>query len=101
MSTLFKNQIKRVQCNRYSDWYVPGEKWARSAVTEDVVKSVLDVLHLDIPQPTNDISSLCTIMAMMSPHESLSWIKIPCDYPVFRAGVICKMLSPAVNKEGR
>ena len=48
------------------------------------------VVNVDLPQPNADVGSLCTAMIFVSPHGSNNWAKIPCDYPMFDAGLICK-----------
>ena len=58
---------------------------------------VTDLLSLKLPQPAADVGSLCTVAVLSSPFASMSWAKIPCDYPMFRAGLICK--KPAIKTE--
>ena len=72
----------------YADWYVPPEDWEQPTVHADTL--VMDLLRLKSPQPNADAGSLCTVMSLVSPFSSLNWFKIPCDYPIFRAGLICK-----------
>ena len=74
--------------NRYSDWYRPKPGWKQTPVFED--SFLPEIVDFDLKQPTADSSTLCSGFLYTSPHESLNWIKIPCDYPLFRAGVICK-----------
>ena len=50
----------------------------------------MDFVNLNNPQPDPNAGSLCSAMATYSPFESTNWIKIPCEYPIFRSGVICK-----------
>ena len=57
-----------------------------------------DLLNIKHRQPSASLADLCTVMMMRSPHGSLNWAKIPCDYPMFRAGVLCKR--PLPRNEG-
>jgi len=70
------------------DWYKRGETWSQRLMPVDSVSS--DLLQLDHDQPIADVGSLCTVMLPLSPFGSLNWAKIPCEYPIFRAGAICK-----------
>jgi hypothetical protein len=79
----------------YADWYVPKQSWEPSAILEDDVG--LNFIDLSKPQPTADVGSLCSGFLANDPFGSLNWVKIPCDYPLFRSGVICEM--PAVGKQ--
>ena len=49
-----------------------------------------DLLNLKSRQPNADAGSLCTVMIAVNPFGSMNWAKIPCDYPIFRSGLICK-----------
>lgn len=73
----------------YSDWYQPVEEWDTPVVHLNTI--VTDLLNLKNPQPNADVGSLCTVMMTVTPFKSLNWAKIPCDYPIFRSGLICKM----------
>ena len=61
---------------------------------------VVDLLALKYPQPNADVGSLCTVMIINSPFKSTNWAKIPCDYPIFRACVLCKKPAEGWNVEG-
>jgi len=60
---------------------------------------ITDLLDLKHRQPSASLADLCTLMVLRTPHGSLGWAKVPCDYPTFRAGLLCKR--PAQGKEGR
>ncbi|KAK2192053.1 hypothetical protein NP493_40g08028 [Ridgeia piscesae] len=79
----------------YSDWYEPAPDWAQPAVAVDTV--ITDLLDLKHRQPSASLADLCTLMVLRTPHGSLGWAKVPCDYPTFRAGLLCKR--PAQGKE--
>jgi len=83
---------------RYTDWHQPPEEWEQPTLHEDT--HIADLVNLDSPQPSADIGSLCTVMIPKTPHGSLNWAKIPCDYPIFRAGTICKTTASPV-RDGR
>ena len=89
-------QIRNRCFVRYAEWYQPPPDWAQSAVHEDTL--VEDLLNLKHRQPSGSLADLCTVMMTRSPHGSLNWAKVPCDYPMFRAGVLCKR--PAYGMEG-
>ena len=72
----------------YADWYSPREDWSQSLFAHDTVQT--NVVNTENPQPNGDVGSLCTAMALVNPHISNNWVKIPCDYPMFDAGLICK-----------
>lgn len=80
-----------------SDWYKPHEDWEQPAVYPDTL--VTDLLYLKDSQPTADAASLCSVMMLSSPFGSTHWAKIPCDYPVFRAGMICKRPGTRIQSE--
>jgi hypothetical protein len=80
----------------FSDWYQPPEEWEQPPVFPDT--QVQDILHLTARQPIADSASLCTVLMMKSPFASSSWVRVPCDYPIFRAGVICE--KPAAMQQG-
>ena len=63
-------------------------------------RTLMIVFHFSFqyPQPNADVGSLCTGLNGISPFDSLNWAKIPCDYPIFRAGVVCE--SPAREHGG-
>ena len=82
----------------YSDWYIPPETWDTPTVNVDSLE--VDLLALKYPQPNADVGSLCTVMMINSPFKSTNWAKIPCDYPIFRAGIICKKPAEDVDTEG-
>ena len=87
----FKNKINNKIDNitfSYTDWYQPTEPW--EAYPLHPSSKANDLLYLKNSQPTNDAGSLCTVMINIEPTASTNWAKIPCDYPVFRAGAICK-----------
>ncbi len=79
----------------YAEWYQPPPDWSQPAVMTDTTAGVEDLLNLKSPQPTADVGSLCSVAILTSPFASLNWAKIPCDYPIFRAGLMCK--KPAVS----
>ena len=80
-----------VLCCSYGEWYIAEEDNGLSQYIlppDDIGSaSVLDVTHT---QPVSNEGSLCVGMFVKSPFSSLNWMKIPCRYPVFRAGLICK-----------
>lgn len=49
-----------------------------------------NIVEFSSNQPSFDSSSLCVGALSVSPFAPLNFVKIPCDYPIFRAGVICK-----------
>lgn len=57
-----------------------------------------EIVNLRAPQPAADVGSLCAIVINVSPFLPLNWAKIPCDYPIFRSGLMCK--KPAVKTSG-
>ena len=61
---------------------------------------VKDLLNLKLPQPTADVGSLCTVAVIFSPFAPLNWAKVPCDYPIFRAGLICEKPAAVDKLEG-
>ncbi|CAD5116857.1 DgyrCDS5699 [Dimorphilus gyrociliatus] len=73
----------------YSDWFGKTNQYEQGIITDD--SYLKDVVSFKNPQPTADVASLCTIMILINPKKPLHWAKIPCDYPMFRAGQICKM----------
>ena len=79
----------------YADWYKPRPQWTQDPIIADDVLS--DIIDFDIPPPTADIASMCTGFLSQSSSESMNWIKIPCDYPLFAAGVICKQPVPRIE----
>ena len=72
----------------YADWYRPPKPWQQPVVHPDTL--VGHLLQLRSPQPSADLGSLCVVMMATSPHGSLNWAKVPCDYPIYRASLICK-----------
>ena len=56
-----------------------------------------NLLNFGHPQPSGDVGSLCIIAILNSPFASMNWAKIPCDYPMLRAGLMCKM--PAMKQD--
>lgn len=76
----------------YSDWYISetNDGLSQYILSYDDIGSTsfLDITHT---QPVSNDGSLCVGMFVKSPFLSLNWMKVPCRYPVFRAGVICKM----------
>ena len=92
------SKIGRFFCTcSYADWYKPQPKWAQDPLVPD--DELADIVNFDIPQPTSDITSLCTGFVPQSSSDSMRWIKIPCDYPLFAAGVICKQPVPVMTSE--
>ncbi|KAI0226424.1 hypothetical protein LSAT2_023008 [Lamellibrachia satsuma] len=81
-------ELRRFLVEEYAEWYQPPPDWAQSAVHEDT--SMADLLNLKHRQPSGSLADLCTVMMTRSPHGSLNWAKVPCDYPMFMAGVLCK-----------
>ena len=73
---------------RYGDWYKPRPKWFQTSIPRDGL--LTEIVDYDMPQPTTDSASLCTGFLPYSSSHSMNWLKIPCDYPLFTAGVICK-----------
>ena len=80
----------------YAEWYQPQPEWSQPPLTGDTL--VTDLLNLKLPQPAADVGSLCTVAVLSSPFASMSWAKIPCDYPIFRAGLICKKSTAKTEK---
>ena len=78
----------------YADWYVPKQPWAPKAITDDSLG--FDFIDFNKPQPTADVGSLCTGFFANDAFGSMNWVKIPCDYPLFRSGLICE--KPAAGK---
>lgn len=72
----------------YADWYKPPSNGGQPAIHADTKDAHL--FQLGSGQPSADQGSLCVVMMTTSPHASLSWAKIPCDYPISKAGMICK-----------
>ena len=83
----------------FTDWYYPKPDWSQNVLPEDAVEDTINILALGSPHPTADTSALCTIMMNNNPHGSFNWAKIPCDYPIFRTGLICK--KKAENYKGK
>ena len=81
----------------YADWYVPRKAWEQPILHEEDTIGT-DFLDLKNPQPTADVGSVCSALLVTSPFSSLSWTKVPCDYPVFRSGLICER--PASGRHG-
>ena len=74
--------------HRFADWYIPPKVWEQPTLLYDAIGT--DFLELKNPQPVADVGSLCTAMLVKSPFASLSWTKVPCDFPIFRSGLICE-----------
>ena len=70
-----------------------GPAWGQPIQPDDTPDS--DRLQMASAQPVADVGSLCTVIMPMCPFSSLNWGKIPCEYPIFRAGIICER--PAVG----
>ncbi|KAI0232930.1 hypothetical protein LSAT2_016795 [Lamellibrachia satsuma] len=79
----------------YADWYEPPPDWSQSALHEDSI--IKDLLNLKYRQPSASFANLCTVLVSRSPHGSLNWAKVPCDYPMFQVGLLCKR--PAHGKQ--
>ena len=79
----------------YSPWFEPGAVWQQSIIHSDSV--LPNIVEFSSKQPSADTASRCVGMLSQSPFAAPSFIKIPCDYPIFRAGVICK--KPALTNE--
>ena len=73
-----------------AEWYKPPREYMAQLIT----KREVPVINRNILQPAPDSSALCTVMAPVSPHQELNWLKIPCEYDfkeMKRVNVICKM----------
>ncbi|KAK2157989.1 hypothetical protein LSH36_179g02007 [Paralvinella palmiformis] len=81
----------------FADWYIPPKVWEQPTLLYDAIGT--DFLELKNPQPVADVGSLCTAMLVKSPFASLSWTKVPCDFPIFRSGLICEKPATEVDED--
>ena len=78
----------------YADWYIPQKAWQQPMFEDESIG--MEFINLKNPQPTADVGSLCGAMVLNNPFASTHWVKIPCEYPLFRAGCLCK--KPATGR---
>lgn len=74
--------------NSYADWFKPQPAWAQAPITGD--STLPTIINFDVAQPILDSASLCAGALPISPFGSMNYVKIPCDFPLYRAGLICK-----------
>ena len=81
----------------FASWFQPAADWQQKVVHSDSV--LVNIVSFDSNQPSADSSSLCVGALSVSPFKPMSYVKIPCDYPMFRAGVICKKATESISND--